>query len=247
MTLVELTFNARFAANLRATFAHKVILLPTDLQFGDLDRLDAKGAGFYRLKAECLALGAHQDDQQRFLPTARDLQVADAQGLLQLADAMAAHASLRVWKMATANDLVGFAWLCQRLQAYPEAVSQVQLPMRMVVTQPLPALIQNQNLGDVAPQRLTESAKNATSLPLAARQGYGEQWHTLVADPLAVRMQVNGQLITAPETCYDWALNGHLRPETFQRGRQLIAELVNRYPIDVPDWWWYYRIRAVLG
>ena len=79
--------------------------------------------------------------------------------------------------------------------------------------------------------------------------GYRYGWHSLLADNGALRVLLNGRLLTVPETFHDWALQERLvtPPRTFAARVRLIGELMGEYPVGVPDWWWAARLDALLA
>lgn len=229
---MDITFNESFAASLANTLDTPVIGLPAEFQFGQLTKL------------------AHPDDpiwqlKQRYDPLSTVTVASLQQTQTQLLAALRAGEPLRLWTMATADDALGFRYLCDLLQHQPGELTRINVPINQPMTNGGSIGLQTLNdLGELDPDTIPEWLPQAVPVTTAEQTAYAYDWQQLASDHQPLHVCINGQLIGATVDFYDSFLIPQLQHKRWSPTR-IIGETMGRYCIAVPDWWWRYRLTAL--
>jgi hypothetical protein len=72
-------------------------------------------------------------------------------------------------------------------------------------------------------------------------------WQNLHSATNEVRILLNGELLSVPETYFDPLILAHVKmpPKTFPEHVKIIGRLLGEYQISLPDWWWHYRLQQL--
>ncbi|WP_461215329.1 DUF3658 domain-containing protein [Lacticaseibacillus sp. GG6-2] len=147
------------------------------------------------------------------------------------------------------DDVIGLTWLATQLAETTITWTQVHISTALPrhTTGANGELYTISGLGGIDPDWLPELAATTTPLTQADLRGYRYGWQALIDTNSALRVAVNGQLLSVPASFHDWALREHMStvPKTFPQRVHLIGMLMGDYPVGVPDWWWDARIDAL--
>ncbi|ETY75100.1 DUF1835 domain-containing protein [Lactiplantibacillus fabifermentans] len=201
--MIEVTFNEELADTL-ATDRNDVICLPLYLGFGDLERLADSENTFWLI---------------------HDQKFADMQAAIQRLDsAVARHAQLRVWWSDQPDDYAGFCWLCGHLTSSGQ-LQQVHVPLTEVVTTPAVGLRQWAHIGELDQASAAHMSQATEPVTAAQRAAYSYLWESLADENAPVRINLNGNLQSAPVDCYDALIK--MMPDAAAGASEL----------GVPVWW----------
>lgn len=241
--MLDLTFDPSFAATLANHPNFNVLTLPPDLQFGELRRLNAMDSDFYAFKAS--QLGWHHWPDS---PNAQDLQVTDQVAITKLKAAIQARTPLRIWWTDVPNDVIGLWWLADLCAKQKLAIHQVHVPT--ILPHPTqPALYAINRLGELDPNWIDALVQTTTTLSVRDLTAFSYGWQNLHSAPNDIRILLNGQLLSVPETYFDPLILAQIKtaPKTFPEHVKAIGHLLGEYQIDWPDWWWHYRLQQLFG
>ena len=239
--MLDLTFDPSFVRILTNHNDFNVLALPPDLQFGDLARLNAVNSDFYQFKASQLGLGRRGHDLD-----AQKLQRADQDALSQLTAAIHANSALRLWWTDVPNDVIGLWWLAALCAKQKLAIQQVHVPT--VFPHPTQsALYKITKLGELDPDWLDALVQTATTLTVRDLTAFSYGWQNLHSATNEVRILLNGELLSVPETYFDPLILAQVKtpPRTFPEHVKAIGRLLGEYQISLPDWWWHYRLQQL--
>ena len=238
--MLDLTFDPSFARTLANHNDFDVLALPPDLQFGDLKRLNAADSDFYTFKASQLGLGRRGESD------AKSLQSADQAAITHLKAAIHANRALRIWWTDVPNDVIGLWWLADLCAKQKLSIQQVHVPTIFPhATQP--ALYKITKLGELDPDSLDSLVKNTTTLSVRDLTAFSYGWQNLHSASNEVRILLNGELLSVPETYFDPLILAKVKtpPKTFPEHVKVIGRLLGEYQISLPDWWWHYRLQQL--
>ncbi|WEE36086.1 DUF3658 domain-containing protein [Lactiplantibacillus paraplantarum] len=222
--MMDVTFNSTFAATLQYELHQPVLSLPLSLQIGDLTRLTTDGPA---------QLANSADD-----PVVK-------QALATLKSQVKPGAVLRVWWSTMPDDWVGFDWLCQQLVDTDAQLRQVMVPLSQVITQPGLALQSLAELSEILPEDIAHYLQLAQVVSKNEQRAHSYEWQALVAENAPLRVNLNGHLVSVAADFYDSLLERQIQP-----GRpvvQIIGEMLMRYSLGLPDWWYRARIQHILS
>lgn len=238
--MLDLTFDPSFARTLANHQDFNVLALPSDLQFGNLKRLNASDSDFYQFKASQLGLG------RRGGTDAQSLQSADQAAITQLKAAIHVNTPLRIWWTDVPNDVIGLWWLADLCAKQKLAIQQVHVPT--IFPHPTQsALYKITNLGELDPDWLDALAQTATTLTVRDLTAFSFGWQNLHSASNEVRILLNTELLSVPETYFDPLILAAVKtpPKTFAEHVKAIGHLIGEYQISLPDWWWHYRLQQL--
>lgn len=225
---MDVTFSTTFAKSLRFTQRQPTLGLQLDLQIGDLTRLTDRQNSFWMLKSQY----TDQPAQQLF----KDVQ----QQLVRLQAAIANGHALRVWCSETAEDQLGFMWLCDQLKAVDVAVTQVKVPLDFAYATPIPSFQQFSRLGEMDPQQILTWQLPETTVTKAERQAFSYAWQSLATENAALRVALNGRPMSVPADFFDaWFLpyvHSALAVDA------AFSQLLEGFPPGMPTWWLQSRL-----
>lgn len=225
---MDVTFSTTFAKSLRFTQRQPALGLQLELQIGDLTRLDDGRDPFWTSKSQY----TDQSAQQLF----EDVQ----QQLIGLQSVIANDDALRVWCCETAEDQLGFMWLCHQLKAVDVAVTQVKVPLDVTCAMPTPSFQQFSGLGEMDPQQILTWQLPETTVTLAERQAFSYAWQSLATENTALRVALNGRPMSVPAVFFDaWFL-----PYVHSESTVDVAfgQLLEEFPPGMPAWWLQSRL-----
>lgn len=238
--MIDITFNEAFADTLHKHLKTPVIALQFDLQIGSLHRLNNALDPFWQLKAK------HDSNS-----TAAQLVAAAHQQLARLRKSTDAGEAVRVWWSDSADDTLGFLWLCDRLKDQQLNVTHIKVPLTVANYQNRDVLKRFATLGDIDSDAVNAYLDTAKNLSYSLRQTYSYEWRALSAANAPLRVAINGHMVGVPADFLDGALrqamlNIKLKPVSFAKRTRIITETLTAYPIGVPAWWYRHRL-AILN
>jgi len=230
---MDVTFSTTFAENLRFTQKRPALALQLELQIGDMMRLTDENNVFWMLKSRY----SDQSAQQLFEDVQRQLT--------QLQTAVTRREPLRIWCSETAEDQLGFMWLCDRLKTTDLVVTQVKVPLDFAVTTPLPAYHQLTGLGELDAQQVLAWQLPENAVTQAERQAVSFGWKSLVLENTALRVSLNGRPVNVPAELLDgWFLP---YAQVNLPIDEVIGRLMATLPPGMPDWWMRSRLAIVMS
>ena len=238
--MLDLTFDPSFARTLAHHDDFDVLALPPDLEFGDVNRLNATDSDFYAFKAGQLDLGRHRE------PDAQSLRNADQAAITQLKAAIHTNTPLRIWWTDVPNDVIGLWWLADLCAKQKLAIQQVHVPT--IFPHPTQsALYKITKLSEIDPDWLDALVQTATTLTVRDLTAFSYGWQNLHSASNEVRILLNGELLSVPETYFDPMILAEVKtpPKTFPEHAKAIGRLIGEYQISLPDWWWHYRLQQL--
>lgn len=225
---MDVTFSTTFAKSLRFTQRQPALGLQLELQIGDLTRLDDGQNPFWTLKSQY----TDQSAQQLF----KDVQ----QQLARLQVAIANGDALRIWCSETAEDQLGFLWLCDQLKKVAVPVTQVKVPLDSACAAPTPVYQQFTGLGEMDPQQVLTGQLPETTVTLAQRQAYSCAWQSLATENAALRVALNGRPTSVPADFLDTWFLPYVHSELSVD--EVLGQLLEVFPPGMPTWWLYSRL-----
>ncbi len=226
---MEITFNEGFAGALQFALKQPVIGLPLELQIGDLKRFGQPAHTFWATKAS-------YDATQ----SAPELYAEIQRGLDALTAAIEAGEALRVWWSETADDQLGFEWLCARLGTRKLPLTQVKVPLKQVLTTPGLHLRTYAQLDELDADTIAGLSALTQPVSLTTRKAVAYEWDALLGDNAPLRVNLNGQLVGVPADFYDALIRPQLK--SGRSRTRIIGETVGRYGVGVPAWWIAARV-----
>lgn len=227
---MEVTFDESFAGMLKYEAKLPTIGLQLDAQFGNLHRFSGAKDSFWQLKA------SHNTDGQ----TADELRASVMKQIEQLKSAIVAGEPLRVWWSETADDQLGFYWFCQLTQRVTNQVTQVLVPLMLPKAKKWSALYRVSHLGELDFADIQSVLQNEHSLSVNERQSYANGWQAVLEENAPLRVSLNGTVVGVSEAFFDHFLS--VEKLTNWPATRVIGEAMGNYSVDVPDWWYRYRL-----
>ncbi|MCT3263799.1 DUF3658 domain-containing protein [Lactiplantibacillus plantarum] len=225
--MMDVTFNSMFAVTLQHELHQPVLSLPLSLQIGDLTRLTTDDPAQ-------LAIMSHSTDA-----------TVVKQALVTLKSQVEQGGVLRVWWSTMPDDWLGYDWLCQQLADTDTQLRQVMIPLSQVITRPGLALQTLSDLSEVLPADIAHYLQLAQDVSEDEQRAHSYEWQALVVENAPLRVNLNGHLVSAPADFYDSLLERQIQP-----GRpivQIIGEMLMRYSLGLPDWWYRARLQHILS
>ncbi|MDD3404124.1 MAG: DUF3658 domain-containing protein [Hespellia sp.] len=146
---------------------------------------------------------------------------------------------IRIWYSKSPYSICGFYFVCDYLKRYKNQICVVKLPDYRVKAN---VITEYQNWGEVAAEEFSYFLKYQEELSEHERRMYASKWLELVEENSKLRVVVNNQLISAPETFYDYIIWNNLGNKTIKQAR-LIGKILGNYRIGIGDWWYAKRIQ----
>lgn len=145
---------------------------------------------------------------------------------------------IRIWYSKSPYSICGLYFVCDYLKQYKNQICVVKLPDYRVKAN---VIIEYQNWGEVAAEEFSYFLKYQQELSEHEKRMYASKWLELVEENSKLRVVVNNQLISAPETFYDYIIWNSLGNRTIKQAR-LIGNMLGNYRIGIGDWWYAKRI-----
>lgn len=101
------------------------------------------------------------------------------------------------------------------------------------------------DLSEVLPADIAHYLQLAQDVSEDEQRAHSYEWQALVVENAPLRVNLNGHLVSAPEDFYDSSLKRQIQP-----GRpivQIIGEMLMRYSLGLPDWWYRARLQHILS
>lgn len=231
---MDVTFNESFANGLAMALKQPVLGLQWDLEIGDLTRLETFDPRAWTVQAA-------QSDESSAAALAKRVQ----QQRQQLDAAVERGESIRVWWCETAADQLGYWWLCDYLQAVPNLVKQVKLPLDRWVTTTSPVFQRFASLAEMDGDLAVTELDHAQAVTALQRQVMGRYWREIVQENAALRVSMNGVVIGVPVDFLDRLFAQRLRP-----GKSLtwiLGQVLGALPVGLPEWWLHSRMSVVIN
>ena len=146
---------------------------------------------------------------------------------------------IRIWYSKSPYSVCGLYFVCDYLKQYKNQICVVKLPDYRVKGN---VIIEYQNWGEVAEEEFSYFLKYQEELSEYERRMYARKWLELVEENDKLRVVVNNQLISAPETFYDYIIWNSLGNKTIKEAR-LIGNVLGNFRIGIGDWWYAKRIQ----
>ena len=119
------------------------------------------------------------------------------------------------------------------------------VPLSQVITQPGLALQSLAELSEILPEDIAHYLQLAQVVSKNEQRANSYEWQALVAENVPLRVNLNGHLVSVAADFYDSLLERQIQP-----GRpvvQIIGEMLMRYSLGLPDWWYRARIQHILS
>lgn len=146
---------------------------------------------------------------------------------------------IRIWYSKSPYSICGLYFVCDYLKQYKNQICVVKMPDYRVKGN---TIIEYQNWGEVAAEEFSYFLKYQEELSEHERRMFASKWNELVEENGKLRVVVNNQLISAPETFYDYIIWNSLGNQSIKQAR-LIGEMLGHYQIGIGDWWYAKRIQ----
>ena len=221
---MDITFSDSFSGTLLATVGQPVLGLQLELQVGDLHRFDDPDNEFWQLKGRYV--------QNR---SAADFFKETQRGITKIRTAIAQGEPLRVWRSSTADDQIGFWWLCEQLKNSLTPLSLVEVPLLRPVLNQGVHLVEVDHLGELSEGVVTPLLTRERPVDKLAQRAFTYRWQDLLHTNAPLRVNVSGHVMDVPLDFYDHLLRNLQRPGWSTE--RLVGEFIGRYPVGVPDWW----------
>ena len=177
----------------------------------------------------CFPLLLDWGDIQQEFPAAREPLAA----LL----AQAKDTPLRIWSSDAPHEKCGLYWLVAQL----EPLGWENLEVSLVE---LPAFLEREDgvvvryraWGEVCPEEWDRWETAGVPLPPSLLRAMADHWNDLRRENAPLRAVLNGRLVSAPETLYDFFLFQEIaaQPEEF-REEEVIAEVLGTVQMPISD------------
>lgn len=178
-----------------------IALLPLALSVGEIDE---NGIGPKRRDALSRLMGIFPDLAEEVVRQPLD----EARGALsRLLNGAAAGETIRVWASCNPDEACGLCWLAEQLRPIGFEnldVALVRLPD--FEERPDGAAVQHTSWGEAEPHQWGRMAALAKKLPPNAVRALADSWRQLQKENAPLRAVLNGRLVSAPETLYDFVI-----------------------------------------
>ncbi|WP_155823084.1 DUF3658 domain-containing protein [Levilactobacillus parabrevis] len=148
--------------------------------------------------------------------------------------------ALRIWCSETAEDQLGFLWLCDQLKTVAVTVTQVKVPLDSACAAPTPVYQQFTGLGEMDPQQVLTGQLPEITVTLAQRQAYSCAWQSLATENAALRVALNGRTTSVPTDFLDTWFLPYVHSELSVD--EVLGQLLEGFPPGMPTWWLYSRL-----
>ena len=154
---------------------------------------------------------------------------------------------IRIWYSNQPDEMCGLYWIMaelEHLEGQLGTVYIVKLPEHKYGDNN--TIIFPTGWGETCLEEWHRLANLAEATTYAFRQYYAQQWKVLQEENAVLRIVLNGQLVSAPETIYDYYIHEKLKQQNneFQEGR-LIGHMFE-YQFAICDMWYHYRIKKMI-
>lgn len=148
---------------------------------------------------------------------------------------------VRIWYSQTPYSLCGLYWLCSRMDG--QEVYAVEMPPYTECSDGV--IITHHSWGNVEAEKFSTFLKYQRRLSANERRMLGSKWMELTEDNSPLRAVVNGELVGVPEDFYDFLILREITEAPVKEAR-LIGDILGKYPLQVGDWWYAFRIEQMI-
>lgn len=150
---------------------------------------------------------------------------------------------VRIWYSQTPYSLCGLYWLCSRMDGQEQEVYAVEMPPYTECSDGV--IITHHSWGNVEAEKFSTFLKYQRRLSANERRMLGSKWMELTEDNSPLRAVVNGELVGVPEDFYDFLILREITEAPVKEAR-LIGDILGKYPLQVGDWWYAFRIEQMI-
>lgn len=170
------------------------------------------------------------------------------QGLAAILERAGRGEPLRVWSSRSPDDACGLCWLLEQLRPLGFETLDVTL-VRLPEFQARPdgAVVRYAGWGEVEPHQFGRMALSGERLPVNAVRMMADRWRELRRENAPLRAVLNGRLVSAPETLYDfWILREIAAQEAEFHEAVLIANVIGKHRLGIGDGWIAHRVEQFI-
>lgn len=155
---------------------------------------------------------------------------------------------LRIWASGNPDEACGLCWLMEQLR--PIGFDKLEITLVTLPgfeERPGGIAVQYTGWGEVEPHQWGNLAGHGKKLPGIMAQGLANHWRELQAENAPLRAVLNGRLVSAPESLYDFYICRELgrEGEEFMEA-QVVGRVLGKYRLGVGDAWIAQRIERFL-
>ena len=150
---------------------------------------------------------------------------------------------VRIWYSQTPYSLCGLYWQCSRMDGQEHEVYAVEMPPYTECSDGV--IITHHSWGNVEAEKFSTFLKYQRRLSANERRMLGSKWMELTEDNSPLRAVVNGELVGVPEDFYDFLILREITEAPVKEAR-LIGDILGKYPLQVGDWWYAFRIEQMI-
>lgn len=118
------------------------------------------------------------------------------------------HKSIRIWRSNAPYALCGFAYTCYLLRSFECDIQCVMLPEYQVMHDE--RIFTPSSWNQVPYDHYTDYIQSAHNLYKCEILYFADQWKQLMVENMSLRVALNGNLISVPESFYDDIIRHHI-------------------------------------
>lgn len=169
-------------------------------------------------------------------------------GLSTLLERAGQGEPIRVWSSRGPDDACGLCWLMEQLRPVGfEALDVTLVRLPEFQARPDGTVVQYAGWGAVEPHQFGRMALSGEKIPVNAIRMMADHWGALRRENAPLRAVLNGRLVSAPETLYDfWILREIAAQEPEFREAVLIGNVIGKYRLGIGDDWIARRVEQFI-
>lgn len=219
-----------------------IISLPLALSVGQISET---GIGEEREKAISFLVSVYPDIASQAV---KDLLDTARKGYAALLEQVQNGEPIRVWVSREPDAVCGLYWLMEQLRPLGlETLDVTLVELPAWEERPDGTIHQYTGWGEVEPYRFGEMAGLGKKLPLNLLRNLANRWRKLQKENATLRAVLNGQLVSVPESLYDFFILGELeqQEDTFKEA-YLVGRVLGKYRLGIGDAWVALRIEQMI-
>jgi len=202
-------------------------------EMGDISDMDTGMASRRKLFAAFFA---------DFPGASDEVCTANQQTIARLQKAAKTNEPVRMWICPeNPGELCSLYFVCHLMLDSSNFLSVVRIPKEITQDN---SIVNYCATGEINPELLGEFTKYEEPISELQRNIYANNWRILVQENAPLRVIVNGNLMSAPEYFYDFALRVNI-PDGEIRIGQLIGKTLSQLS-GVGDYWLFLRVQEML-
>jgi len=150
---------------------------------------------------------------------------------------------IRIWKSNAPYSTCGFYFVCNILRNIDCNISVVSLPKYKQISEN--EIVEYSHWGEVEAGKFYQFLPLEKQLSQIEKRIASDYWHELMVESAPLRVVINGKLISAPESFYDFIITKNLPDNDFIMAR-LIGKLLGEYSLGISDSWYALRIDKMI-